>query len=87
MIPYSFLYQRGLTYRRAKIKSVLILMRSFKDVFSDSRCLNQLLDERWLLQDGSLNEFLGFAELSRQEALINQSIHILRNFEKYLQAL
>lgn len=80
-------YQYGSLYRRAKIKSVIIFLRPFKAIFSDIECLDQLLKEKYLLRDGSINEHLEPTERSRREELINQSIHILKKFKVYLQDL
>ncbi len=80
-------YQGGVLYRRAKIKSVIIFLRPFKDIFPNVERLYQLLNERYLLRDGSINEYLEPTELFRREEIINQSIHILKEFKVYLQDL
>lgn len=78
-------YQHGSIYRRDKIKSAIIALRPFKDIFPDTKCFHQLLSERQLLWDHSINENLRPDERLRREELVKQSIAILKNFKRYLQ--
>ena len=81
------LYFFGAMYRREKIRSMLILLRPFKDIFYATECLYQLLDEKPLLQENRLRKYLESGELLRQTELIKQSIYLLNNFKKYLLTL
>jgi hypothetical protein len=79
-------YQYGSTYRREKIKSVLIALRPFKDIFPvKTECLQQLLNKRALLWDQNRNKRLGSDEQLQRDEWVNQSIQILNNFKTYLR--
>lgn len=80
-------YRDGALYRRDKIKSVIFLLQPFKVIFPDIQCFYQLLHERHLLRDYSINKELGSTEFLRRKKLINQSIDILKKFTLYLQNL
>jgi hypothetical protein len=80
------LYNKGATYRRAKIKDVLYFLRPFEDILaSQIYNLKRLLNGQRLLQDGCLQVPLLASQITLHEQIIKKGLTDLKNIEQYLQ--